>query len=1002
MDYQRFVHQLSAHFDDWGQDTVHPKDGKFQQALNQIQGMTTANVMQVLNFAVECLEADELYCEIGTYRGSTLIGALLDQGDRAAYAVDNFSEFDPEGNCLEALFSNLEQFSLEQQVYFCNQDFQQFFLELNELGTEDKIGVYFYDGAHDYRSTLLGLLLAKPFLADRALILLDDANWGTVQQACWDFLALTPEAEVLLELFTPVARFPTFWNGIQILSWNRTRQYNYSATTFSEKNRKPVIQSIYNLHLLEHRNDSLEVLLQEAIQLQDQNQFKQAEKKYQDYLLWRDNDPRAWLNLGLLYYQTEDFQQSLSALLKSIEYDSENGTLYYYAGCVLDRLGQSEPAIAAYQQAIRYAPDLLDAYNNLGNAFVKSRSSAQAEQVYRQAIAIDPAFAGTHLNLGNLLFQQGELAAAIAAYQTAIELNPEDENSAQSLKFAQATASNPADYHRFYAEQFYQQSNYSIALDHFQNYLEIQPVDSSLAVKLSECFWHLGQTQAAIACLRSAIQNEPTVEQLHYDLAIKLSLNNQTEEALSAIEIALVTLPDSYTFRVLKALILPLVYQSPEEIGRWRDRYSHELQNLIQTTQLETPDQCESALNGMGRFSSFYLTYQGQSMVDLQQMYGALAHQIVATNYPDWIQPIAMPAVRSKIRIGYVSNYFHSYSGTLWLTGWLKHCDRQKFEVHCYYTGNASDLITQEFQNYSDVFHHIPDNLAAVAQQILADELHLLIYPEIGMNPATIQLAALRLAPVQCTAWGHPVTSGLSTIDYYLSSVAMEPDDAQLHYSETLIHLPKLGIAYPKPQIPPVTKSRADFGLTEDAIVYLCCQAPFKYLPQHDHLLVEIARRVPQAQFVFIRADMLKPRLANAFSKANLDYQQYCTFLPTQNRLDYLMLNQLADVYLDTIAFTGGNTTFDAVACSLPIVTLPGEFMRGRLSYGILQVLEVTDTIADSEANYINIAVRLGQEPEWRKDVAIAMQHQQNKIFDEVSCVSALEEFYQSIVMKKS
>jgi len=87
MDYQRFIAQLPNLYENWGQDSVRPKSEQFQQVWPS-QGMTTANVM-VAQFCCE-LESDEIYCEIGTYRGSTLIGALLNHPERMAYAVDNF------------------------------------------------------------------------------------------------------------------------------------------------------------------------------------------------------------------------------------------------------------------------------------------------------------------------------------------------------------------------------------------------------------------------------------------------------------------------------------------------------------------------------------------------------------------------------------------------------------------------------------------------------------------------------------------------------------------------------------------------------------------------------------------------------------------------------------------------------------------------------------------------------------------------------------------------
>ncbi|MGK7894089.1 MAG: hypothetical protein AB4372_10800, partial [Xenococcus sp. (in: cyanobacteria)] len=110
--------------------------------------------MQLLNHAVECTEPDEIYCEIGTTQGLTLIGALSGHTETMAYAVNNFSNFDSTGELQQELLENLQQFNLESQVFFCDQDFEEFLLELRDIETENNIGVYFYNGSPDYRSVL--------------------------------------------------------------------------------------------------------------------------------------------------------------------------------------------------------------------------------------------------------------------------------------------------------------------------------------------------------------------------------------------------------------------------------------------------------------------------------------------------------------------------------------------------------------------------------------------------------------------------------------------------------------------------------------------------------------------------------------------------------------------------------------------------------------------------------------------------------------------------------
>jgi predicted O-linked N-acetylglucosamine transferase (SPINDLY family)/glycosyltransferase involved in cell wall biosynthesis len=547
--------------------------------------------------------------------------------------------------------------------------------------------------------------------------------------------------------------------------------------------------------------------------------------------------------------------------------------------------------------------------------------------------------------------------------------------------------------------QLYSQKRYDEAIEKYQKIPENQR-DAGIYFNLSECFRNLYRIEEAINTLKEGICYYPTNHQLYFYLIQRLQQAGKIQEAISLAETASQLLPDEYVFKIIKNLIIPIVYNTSEEISFYRQRFIQGLENLIQQTSLETHEEKINALRGISCVTNFYLVYQAHNDRDVQHQYGNLVHQITAANYPKWAEPLSMPPLQEnqKIRVGYISAYLHAYSGTYWLLGWLRHGDRQNFEIYCYYTGNDPDIITQQFQQYSDVFHHIPGNLEAVSQQILDDRLHILVFPEIGMDAPTIPIASLRLAPVQCTAWGHPVTSGLPTIDYYLSSELMEPENAQEHYTETLIRLPNLAIAYPKPDIPALTKTRSDFALRDDAVVYLCCQAPFKYLPQHDFIFTEIARHVPQAQFVFIRADNLKPRLLKAFAAAGLKCEDYCVFLPGQARFDYLMLNLLCDVYLDSFGFSGGNTTLDAIACNLPIVTCPGEFMRGRLSYAMLTRLGLSETIAQDEAEYIEIAVRLGLEPVWRDQIVQYTAEHHDCLYNDTTCVAALEEFYQRVV----
>lgn len=195
----------------------------FQLVLQHFGGRTTSTtllLMQLLNFAVGCLESDEVYCEIGCSQGAIAIAALLAHPDCMAYVVDDFSKYPDSEVIWDELVENLSAFELQEKVLICNQSVEAFFLDLKEAGITDKIGVYFDQGRQDYRTQLMSLLLAKSFLSDTALIVLGQTNLTSVQQALKDFITTHPDCQLLLNV--PQA---DELNGFSILSWGMSASH---------------------------------------------------------------------------------------------------------------------------------------------------------------------------------------------------------------------------------------------------------------------------------------------------------------------------------------------------------------------------------------------------------------------------------------------------------------------------------------------------------------------------------------------------------------------------------------------------------------------------------------------------------------------------------------------------------------------------------------------------------------------------------------------------------
>jgi hypothetical protein len=245
MDHQRFLERLPTLYEDWGKPSVRPRSAGYAEVLASMRAMTTANVLQLLNFALEFLEDGEVHCEVGCLQGATLIGALRGRPSCVAYAVDDFSEFNTDGQNHSALLRNLAVFGVDGQVRFHNQDFEEFLLDRRREGV--RIGVYFYDGPHDYRSQLMGLLLAAPLLAERALIVVDDSNCVGVKQAAWDFMAARPECRLLLDLPTPGNGDPSFWNGLYVLGWDAGGDSGYRGDVLRRARQTALLEALNKL-----------------------------------------------------------------------------------------------------------------------------------------------------------------------------------------------------------------------------------------------------------------------------------------------------------------------------------------------------------------------------------------------------------------------------------------------------------------------------------------------------------------------------------------------------------------------------------------------------------------------------------------------------------------------------------------------------------------------------------------------------------------------------------
>lgn len=544
-------------------------------------------------------------------------------------------------------------------------------------------------------------------------------------------------------------------------------------------------------------------------------------------------------------------------------------------------------------------------------------------------------------------------------------------------------------------------SRHGEAADIYRQALALEPNNPEILLRLSRVLLMMKSYEEALHHARYFLRLVDDVAFGYFLAGHAARETGRWREAREYLLRAVELDPSNVYARVLCCMSVFTVCMDEAEAVSIMGAYTDELNRLIGDIVPGTDAQVSNAVEGIGALTPFFLPYLGFDVKNLQKRYGSWICSIMAAKYPQFTKQIPQQPLNKKIKIGIISSYFHNHSNwKIPIKGWLEQLDRQLFSIHCIHTGDTDDLATESARSLADSFVRSKD-IDALAANLFEEKFDVLIYPGLGMDTDTIRLAALRLAPIQCTSWGHPVTTGMPTVDYFLSSDLMESIDGEKHYTEKLIRLPNLSVWYePNPEI--VSSNMVIPGVEKHDILFLCSQNLLKYLPQHDFIFPAIAGQVENVRFVFIASlvseltDKFIQRLELAFLSQGLKAADYVSILPQLNEADFSALNAKVDIFLDSIEWSGCNTVFESLPFSKPIVTLPGAFMRGRHAYGILKMMGVEETIATDVEDYIAIAVRLARDEKWRDDISSKILRNKHKIYRDRECIKGLEKFLTS------
>jgi predicted O-linked N-acetylglucosamine transferase (SPINDLY family) len=647
-----------------------------------------------------------------------------------------------------------------------------------------------------------------------------------------------------------------------------------------------------------------------------------------------------------------------------------------HQGMQLHRSGQFARARDHYRKATQLDADNVPARLRLAEVEQALGNFADAERNYELALALAPNDPEALVGMGGLLRRLRRLADAARFLENARMLAPDSADAAGNLALLRI-----------------EQTQYAQARELASRACSLAPGNARWWNAAGIAARRALDADAAVVALRRACELAPNNAASWFELALALERTGDPS-ARDAIANARRLAPQWERLRWIEQLMLPAIVDDEDEARAAVGAFDAGLAEIERGLELDTPQQVSAALDAALGVVTFQLHYLHGDHTELQRRFGALVERVVARAAPGLCAPVEWPPLAhgGRIRVGFVCPYLHEHSVARFFASWITDLDRARFESHVWHCGSVTDEWTAEIASASDHFEHASTSLG---ERIRAARLDVLMFLDIGLDPRMQVLAAMRLAPRQYVTFGHPVTSGLSTLDGFLSAELLEGEQSERQYSEPLVRLPGLGIRM---------RRRAATGdavwlrkLAGDRPVLLCLQNLIKLQPAFDTLLARCVRETRAMLVLFEfsagQSERFGRRLRRAFSAAGIDFDASVRIVRALPYPDFLAGIADATLVLDTPGFSGGATSLDAISVGTPIVAFAGSSARARQTSAMLRLVGAAELIARDADAYVRIAVELCGDEARRAGLRQRLRANSDALYENREGVRGLERF---------
>ncbi|MCY2996093.1 MAG: tetratricopeptide repeat protein [Planctomycetota bacterium] len=666
--------------------------------------------------------------------------------------------------------------------------------------------------------------------------------------------------------------------------------------------------------------------------------------------------------------------EALLELTRRVTREPANAEARYDLARALLQAGQPEAALAQTQEAFRLRPPSTELLNNLGGLLEQLAQTDDALACYRRAVALSPEIAVPHFNLGDLLRRTGQLDEAAAALRTAATLDPNLAEAWTALGVTLLAAEQPRP-----------------ALGALRRAVELRPEDDVACRRLGDALQALGQVADAIPYYERAARSNPRSVGTWYGWGHACGECRRWADALGALRRCLELDPDyapaihdlGWTLFQLGCLEEALLLLRQAADSGVPDVRSRALQNLAVLVPGSAADDHQAVLETRRR-----------------------AWQERAPHGPQ--SPRIRPRRAGRVRIGYISSFFHCPNWMKPVWALINHHDRDRFQIHLFSDSPPDQPRTGYRPQASDCWCDISGQAnPAAAAAIAAQDLDLLVDLNGYSAVQRLPIYALHPAPLLVGWFNMYATSGSAAYDYLIGDEHVVRSSEEPFYTERILRVPHsyltFQVDYPVPDVAPSPVLRTG------QLTIGCLASQYKLTDRVVETWAEILRRSPGVRMLIRNATLDRPehqshlreRFASwGISAKRLELEspaEHYEFLETYSRIDFAV---------DPFPYSGGTTTMEALWQGVPVVTFDEDRWAGRTSLSLLKAAGLDEFVGRDRQDYVEICVRLANASETPARLqtfrdGIRQRLRQSPVCDAASFAQAMESLYERILSER-